>query len=111
MAELNDNSNGEDELGVELSTDGPSTVVRIAGDVDISTCNVLREALRPVYDLDASHTVIFDLSAATFFDSSGLAVLIELTRSGRTVWLRKPSPTLRRVVEATGLAEILAIEP
>ena len=106
MAELNDDG----ELGVEVTdVDGGTTIVRVAGDVDIGTRGTLIEALTPVLERGPAHTVIFDLAETTFFDSSGLAVLISAAQDGRTVLLRKPSDEVVLVIRATGLSDLLPV--
>ncbi|MGH9120727.1 MAG: STAS domain-containing protein [Acidimicrobiales bacterium] len=44
-------------------------------------------------------------------DSSGLALLLSVANQGVRVQLRDPSPAVRQVVELTGLADMLVIEP
>ena len=52
--------------------------------------------------------LIFDLGGLEFIDSSGLAVLLAAAQKVPSVQLRNPSPIVRRVVEVTGLSEIVA---
>jgi anti-sigma B factor antagonist len=87
-----------------------ATVVHITGDIDLNTSPALRAALSPALQSPVSRTVIFDLSAVSFIDSAGLAVLISVAEDGRTVLLRHPSDLLVRVIEATGLSETLPVE-
>ena len=44
-------------------------------------------------------------------DSSGLALLASVARKVPEVELRDPSPIVRRLIELTGLAEILNVSP
>ena len=104
-------SSPEGELSVDVAGDGSVTVVRVAGEVDADTRGVLVDALTPVYEHGPGHTVVFDLAETSFMDSSGLAVLISATRDGRSVLLRKPSEAVLLLVEATGLADLLPVEP
>jgi anti-anti-sigma factor len=53
---------------------------------------------------------VFDMTGLRFMDSSGIALILEVSHRATSVSLRNPTPTIRRVVEATGLADILAIE-
>ena len=46
---------------------------------------------------------MFDLAGLRFMDSAGIAVLLGATKRVERVSLREPSPTVRRVVELTGL--------
>ena len=110
MDELSAHDDGA-KLRVMLDVDAAVTVVRMSGEVDVDTSPILREAIGPVFDRPVPHTVIFDLSGVRFFDSAGLAVLLSVTRNGHTVLLRNPSEVLTRIIEATGLADVLPVEP
>ena len=44
-------------------------------------------------------------------DSAGIAVLLGAAREVSSVRLKRPSTAVRRVVELTGLNEILVVEP
>jgi anti-anti-sigma factor len=85
-------------------------VVRIAGEIDMSNAGTLRGTIDPVLDSDIQH-LIFDLSELEFIDSSGLTVLLAATQKVTLVQLRNPSPIVRRVVEVTGLGDVLPTEP
>lgn len=106
-----DEMSPDDQLHVDVVEEGPCTIVRVAGEVDIAASDALRQAIAAVYHRGAGHTVVFDLAAATFFDSSGLAVLVSVAQDGRTVVLRNPSDPVRLVVRASGLAQLLGVEP
>jgi anti-anti-sigma factor len=54
--------------------------------------------------------LIFDLSRLRFMDSAGIAVLIGAAAKVKAVHLRDPSPIVRRVIEVTGLSDVLPIE-
>jgi anti-anti-sigma factor len=85
-------------------------VVRISGEIDMSNAGTLRETIDPILDSDLQH-LIFDLSELEFIDSSGLTVLLAATQKVPLVQLRNPSPIVRRVVEVTGLGDVLPTEP
>ncbi len=53
----------------------------------------------------------FDVSALRFMDSAGIAVLLGAASNVSSVRLHSPSPSVRRVVELTGLSEVLVVEP
>jgi anti-sigma B factor antagonist len=85
-------------------------VVRITGEVDMSNADVLRETIDPIAASEVGH-LIFDLGGLEFIDSSGLTVLLAAAQKVPQVQLRDPSPIVRRIVEVTGLAEVLPTEP
>jgi len=75
----------------------------IAGELDAHTAPLLSEAIASIEDGD----VRLDMAAVTFVDSSGLRVLIEAHRSaeadGRMVEICRPSQSLRRLLEISGV--------
>jgi anti-anti-sigma factor len=109
MADLSDHP--DPAITVTIQADGATTVVRVTGDIDADTSPALREVVTPLLQQGLPHTVIFDLSDVSFMDSAGLTVLISVTRGGRTVLLRHPSDILTRLIAATGLSDLLPIEP
>ena len=94
----------------QVDTSGETAVLRISGEVDISTAPQLRERLQ---QLD-SRSVVVDLSAMTFIDSTGLGVLVgafkRLRESGGDLVLRAPTRATRKVLELTGLSQVVTIE-
>ncbi len=84
-------------------------VLRVSGQLDISNASALEDALVKV---TAGHpsAIVFDLSALEFMDSAGISVLVRAHSEVGAVRLRNPSPIVRRVIEITGLADVLAIE-
>ena len=85
-------------------------VIRLAGEIDMSNVDALRVVIDPVMD-SAPARVDFDLGALEFMDSSGIALLLRVAAKTQTVRVRQPSDIVRRLIEATGLTEILPIEP
>ena len=83
-------------------------VVKLSGEIDMSNVDSLRGAIDPVME-DGPARVDFDLSALEFMDSSGIALLLRVAAKTQTVRLLGPSPRVRRLVEATGLSDVLQI--
>ncbi len=101
--------------GAEASVDqwreeSGALVVRVTGEVDMSNAGKVREVVDQVTGTGVDR-LIFDLGGLEFIDSSGLAVLLAAAQKVPSVQLRNPSPIVRRVVEVTGLSEILPTEP
>jgi anti-sigma B factor antagonist len=100
-------------------------VLALRGELDIATATTLDDAFRSIDALrsvgpetaaaDVAEpgpvTVVLDLSQLTFMDSSGLAVLLSAVHRGYRLRLRQPSRIIRDIIEATGLAETLPVEP
>jgi anti-sigma B factor antagonist len=84
-------------------------IVTISGELDSSNAASLEEAIAPTA---AKHPelLVFDLSLLRFMDSAGIAVLVGVAATVKTVQLRNPSEVVRRVIDLTGLSGVLRIE-
>jgi anti-anti-sigma factor len=85
-------------------------VITVAGELDVSNAHELQTVVRSIA---ANHAgpLVFDLSGLRYIDSAGIAVLLDAASRRGTVRLRDPSAAVRRVVELTGLSEVLPLEP
>jgi anti-anti-sigma factor len=104
-----DGSGSSGSAEVAFDDDGMPTI-RLRGEIDMSNVDALRRTIEPVV-VRAPDRVVFDLSALTFMDSSGIALLLQVSAKSKSVRVRGPSPLVRRMIEATGLADILQVEP
>jgi len=86
--------------------DAGTVVLRLRGDVDISSVPTLQPELDRVL-ADAPESLAFDLAELSFMDSSGIALLLEAAHRVGTVELRNTSDSIRRLIELSGLSEIL----
>jgi anti-anti-sigma factor len=101
----------ETSLAVEQSQDdNGNPVVSLAGELDISNAHTLRQTMETVVGTSPSR-LVFDLSELRFMDSSGIAVMVYAANNITTVELLHASSIVRRVVEATGLSDILRLDP
>jgi anti-anti-sigma factor len=109
-----DGARGAGGLGRSLSyfrvteEDGGGLVIALGGEFDITSVGPLEAT---VVDLvvEAPSRLVFDLGELTFMDPCGLAVLVTAARAV-PVGLRRVPPLLRRMIELTGLAELLPEE-
>ena len=107
MADVDDESHAT----VERTSDGAAPlVISIGGEVDMSNVQSVESALRGVL-VDPPDLVVFDLSDLTFIDSSGIAVLLRVAEKLTRLELRNPSSTVQRIIQATGLSDVLRVEP
>lgn len=89
------------------SDEGGTAVLSIAGEIDIGTAPLLRDALLNLLQRESVPDLVLDTSGVTFCDSSGLAVLLMGARrwsaEERRLSLRCPSTTLSRIIDLTGV--------
>ncbi|MCE7003077.1 STAS domain-containing protein [Kibdelosporangium philippinense] len=102
------------ELTCDVNSDEQTTVVHIAGEIDISTQELFDEAVHAGLD-GPSPLVILDLAEVTFLGSIGLRILIlahnEAESAARQLRIVEGSEAVKRVMAITGLAQILALYP
>jgi anti-anti-sigma factor len=94
--------------GMELTTtvaDGTATIV-VSGEVDMATAPALQDAIDEVVRLH-QRTVV-DLLASTYFDSSGLRVLITFADQLSEVVISSAG-ILPRIFELAKLDEVLPL--
>jgi anti-anti-sigma factor len=103
-------------LGLSLSsrTERGYIIAALGGELDIAAAPMLREKLLVMLG-PAARRLIIDLSAISYADASGLAVLVATGRRARLLGgflrLASPSPAAAEVLSITGLNQHLAIFP
>jgi stage II sporulation protein AA (anti-sigma F factor antagonist) len=100
-----------DLLRVRVSEPGPGVVVVApAGEVDLSTVRLFRDAVLAAVDAAPDH-VIIDLSGLTFCGSTGLVVLLDAAQRAEIACIAftaaGATPIVRRVLDITGLRPVL----
>ena len=101
-------------LRVVVRPEEGRTTVIVAGELDDSTAPELRERLAQV-TTDLVGDLVLDIGLLTFVDSTGLALFVaqhkKLLSQGFGLTISSPSPMARRLLEITGLTQLLSIEP
>jgi anti-anti-sigma factor len=100
-------------FAVETSDAPFGTIVVVAGEVDIATAPQVREVMAPI--ASAGRSVCLDLSAVTFMDSVGLALVLALHRElgvhGGRLAIVCPEGPAKLLFEVTGVDAELALHP
>ena len=102
-----------DDDTARLSIASPETAVFVlSGEIDAHTAPSFAARFDPL-PAGADAAVILDMAEVTFMDSSGLRVLIELNRraseSGLAMIVRAPSRAVARIIEISGLSDIIEV--
>jgi anti-anti-sigma factor len=91
--------------------DGMCSVVRLAGEADL-TSTELRDALTGEM-AGKTRLLLVDMSALTFIDSGATQMIIAahqvFRREGGTLALVSPTPAAARVLELTGVSELITV--
>ena len=96
-------------LEVAVNRAGPTLTVTVRGELDLAAADSVRARLQAAV-LGGVDRVEVDLGELTFLDSSGLAVFLELAALAEVAIVRA-SPAVRRIVETTGLQDVLGLAP
>jgi anti-anti-sigma factor len=102
-------------LRITAEVDGATTVLRLAGELDLATADQLREEIRTLVGHgSALRVLVLDLAALEFLDATGLSALLEARRkleaSGATLTLRRPRPMVVRMLNLLNLDDALHID-
>ena len=97
-----------------LSVHKERGMLRLVGEIDLSTCPVLVKALDAVID-EAAGDVVIDCSRVTFFGAVGVDALVRahnrLDGSRLRLVVRNPSSVVRRLLDIAQLTELFADVP
>jgi anti-sigma B factor antagonist len=98
------------DVRIEVHRDSGAPVIEVVGEIDLSNAARLDAA---VVSATSAHPrqLVFDLRGLSYLDSAGIAVLLGAAASVDTVQLREPSMAVRRVLELTGLSDVLPMVP
>jgi anti-anti-sigma factor len=83
-----------------------ASIVRISGEIDMSNAELLGQSLEQIVGAGRGPLVV-DLAALEFMDSSGIAILLRAAARVDSIEVRNPSSTVRRIIECTGLTDVL----
>lgn len=96
----------------ETLRDDGSTILKLAGRMDIEGTGKIELKLTVATAVDRAH-VIVDLSDVTFMSSIGIGTLVRLTKTIRrrdgNLVLLNPQPIVRLVLEKTGIPGVISM--
>jgi anti-anti-sigma factor len=102
---------GGSTVEISESTDPSGAVVlALRGEIDLSSVPHLQAELDRVLAAKPD-TIVFEMSALSFMDSSGIAALLGCAGQVGDVQVRNPSTAVRRVIELSGLTATLRMSP
>jgi anti-sigma B factor antagonist len=97
-------------IEIHIKFPGDELVIELVGDIDMATTPMLAHVLAAV---PLGHQiVVLDLARVEFMGSSGVAAILhardDLAAAGQDLVLRLPSRAVQRVLDLTGVADLLA---
>lgn len=101
------------KLDVELERIRRTLVVRLKGELDHHTADMVRMRMEEAIEHEDIHDVIVSLKQLTFMDSSGLGVMIgrykQISAKGGKMLVCDVNPAVHRLFEMSGLFKILTL--
>ncbi len=98
------------ELIVSSRRDGDVHTIALAGELDLATAGRVEQEIKRVEATDA-RSIVVDLSGLAFMDSTGIRVLVGADARSRAhserLALRRGPAAVQRVIELTGLTDLL----
>lgn len=102
-------------MSIQVQTEqiGTTLVVRLAGELDHHTAEVVRDRVESELDNGVCKNMIFSLEQLLFMDSSGLGVILgrykRISQLGGKMSLCAVNESLRKIFELSGIHKILPI--
>jgi anti-anti-sigma factor len=103
-------------LGFHVSTRSPAAgivEIAVAGELDLATIGLLREAVEGCLERDAVKVMMIDLRDLTFIDATGLSALWHTRQRaqsvGSKVVLSSPSKAVTHLLRLTKLDKVFAV--
>jgi len=97
-------------LTVQSQLRDDTAVIAVAGELDMATAPELQTHVTELLEAGRNR-LIFDLGETSFCDSTGLSVFVRAKNScddaGGVVQLAAPQRGVRRILEVSGLIEVL----
>jgi anti-anti-sigma factor len=102
-------------LRVEAKYDGPEVTIVVEGDLDVNGAGELLACVSEALErLTRDRSITIDARGLSYTDSSGLAALLRARAAADEVAvafrISDPSPDLRRLVDVTGVENLLPDE-
>lgn len=100
---------------LEISVEpGPTTTLTLVGELDPATAPLVDAAVATAVASGGLDQLVLDLQGIDFIDSAGLRVLVRareaLRSNGSALVLRSPSPNTLRLLEVSGLTDLLDVQ-
>src|SRR5260370_34360357 len=100
-------------LHLEYRLHSGVAVVKVTGEVDVSTSGALRDGLLRVITDEGQSGLVVNLAEVNFIDSTAVGVLVgvwhRVRATNRSLALAAPSQHARRILNTTGLTKALSI--
>jgi len=101
------------EFSVTVGRSGDTVTLAVAGELDLASAPLLAAHLDALGTGDCRGAVTLDIGGVAFLDSSGVALLVRVSRraedEGWPLRIVGTRPQARRVLEICGLLDVLPL--
>ena len=102
------------EMNINPSFSAGRLTIHLSGELDQHEAQQTSAAITELLDEYLPRDCVLDLSALSFMDSSGIAVIVKANRHIRTIggrlWIENPARQALRVIDAAGLDRMIPVE-
>ena len=102
------------EMNINPSFSAGRLTIYLSGELDQHEAQQTSAAIAELLDEYLPRDCVLDLSALSFMDSSGIAVIVKANRHIRTIggrlWIENPARQALRVIDAAGLDRMIPVE-
>lgn len=100
-------------LTLEMELRRRTLIVRLTGELDHHTADLLRSTVEAELDKEVASSVLLSLSGLSFMDSSGLGVILgryrRLNQMGGKMAACCLNPQVQRIFELSGLTRVISV--
>lgn len=100
-------------MDVSTAYAGGRLTVYITGELDHHEARLLMHTVEELIDEYLPREFALDMAGLSFMDSSGIAIVIRISRRmkelGGRAWIENPSRQPRRVIDASGIERVVPI--
>jgi stage II sporulation protein AA (anti-sigma F factor antagonist) len=100
-------------LQIETQVSGDTLLVRLSGELDHHTAELVRERVETALDREMCEHLVMNLEGLDFMDSSGLGVILgrykRVTQAGGRMSLCSVNDQILKLFELSGMLKILRI--
>jgi anti-sigma B factor antagonist len=104
----------QSDFRVETHRTGRATTLTVLGELDLVSSPALQEEIERAIGSDTT-VIVLDLRRLSFMDSTGLHVLVKAQQraheAGRRFVLTKGGEQVQRLLDLTGITELMEIVP
>ena len=101
-------------MTVSTSFSAGRLTIYLAGELDQHEAQQTSMCIAELLDEFLPRDCVLDLSALSFMDSSGIAVIVKAERHSRSIggrlWIENPTRQAQRVLDTAGLDRMIPVE-